>query len=286
MKKGNFLLIFFVLFAVPFAAAQETAEIRSFRWEAVPFADRYEVVLEKAGDKGNFEAYGDMEIAATELSLPFLPGSYRYRVFALDSYGGKSEPSPWTSFEIAAPPEKEPERVFVTEGPQNFRITASYAPLLPVYGAVNKIVDAPWRPLGADLRFAYLPFAVWRFSLGFYTQVSYADLSRNTERLFSGELFFAGGGAGAELPLIGENFLLQLRLGGAAGFYHNLKFLNSSYKPIELNIDVAAIGGISLMYRFSRLFSIEAGAEFIHLFTADSPQEGFVRPLAGLGVRF
>jgi hypothetical protein len=290
----------FALFVVPFASAQETAEVRTLRWSAVDYADRYELVIEKTSGAGKFESYGSMEIAGTEMSLPFLPGVYRWRVLAIDAYGNKSAPSPWVSFEVAPkivePPAKETEikteikYVPVEEKPPGpFRAALAFAPAVPLYGAVNELLDIKLYPVGLDFRFSYLPFRFHtkRFAFGFALGASWAEMSVNIPKtVLAGHIFAANAGLAAEIALVPNRLALGLRAEGGTTFYSSVKFPQSTLAAVPLDFFIHAGGGVSVIVYINRSVFVEAACGYAHIFTADSPMEGFLRPHLGFGVRF
>jgi hypothetical protein len=48
----------------------------------------------------------------------------------------------------------------------------------------------------------------------------------------------------------------------------------------------ALAAGFSFQWFIKKPFFVEAGVDFTHFFTADSPSPGYLRPFAGVGWQF
>jgi hypothetical protein len=108
--------VFFLLLGVichsllpllPLVAQETENESQSYlmRWTAVTGAQGYRLSIQRQNSQGAWVSFWTGTTANTQAEGNFEPGSYRYRVLALDMFGEESPPSNWHSFNVIPTPE-------------------------------------------------------------------------------------------------------------------------------------------------------------------------------------
>ncbi len=105
------------------------------RWDAVPYALRYGVEIERSSETGAWSAVQSLETAETTAEVSLSAGDYRYRVTVFDVLGKPARASEWFDFKVrkAVQPRIsgiEPERVWLEER-NDGKFTVEGANLLP-----------------------------------------------------------------------------------------------------------------------------------------------------------
>jgi hypothetical protein len=172
--------------------------------------------------------------------------------------------------------------------PPSIELSAGYAPLLPLYGYLFDTFDK-FAPLGMDLRGAFVFFKQpWGF-LGVEANfnLNYLRADSNNADVSA---FITGSTVSLLyrklLPLRG--FVFNARLGGgisAAPLRLVFDYGNYTSDPVTSWVPLAALG-VSLEWRFTASFYVELGTDYIHLFSRDTPQPGFLRPFLNVGWKF
>ena len=203
------------------------------------------------------------------------PGGYELRV---TNPGGLSD-SLGTLYIL--PPGK-PDRTV------RFSVSGGYSPLVPLYGKVHELLEAPVFPAGAYGRFAVLLPRTNSARFGLETAVRWI---RVTSRYDDGALiydvsshFLGLEARGLLQKTLTRRLSLDLYLGGGIFSILGFEKRTASYQAREVNVLVpAAGGGLSLRWLFSGSFFAELGAEYTHFFSADTPSPGYLSPFAGMG---
>jgi hypothetical protein len=179
-----------------------------------------------------------------------------------------------------------------TAGGANRYVSVGYAPLLPLYGGLNELLNTTVYPAGAFARFDYAPLNVSSFSFGAgaapswnYIAAKYTQPQNEydvSSQLLGGRVYLLG-----QKWFLDSTLALNLRLGGGAYLMLDMQKGTSgqSYDPI--NVLLPAISGeFSFLWAFKEPFFAEAGAAYLHFFSVDDPSPGFLQPFLGLGMRF
>jgi hypothetical protein len=169
--------------------------------------------------------------------------------------------------------------------PPELELSAGYAPLLPLYGYLFDTLDEG-SFLGADIRASFVFFKrTWGF-LGVEANVNLNYLRADTKNA-AVSAFVTGGAISLLyrklLPLRDTAF--NARLGGgihAAPLRLVFEYDGYTSEPLTSWVPVAALG-VSLEWRFLPFLYAELGADYVHLFSPDKPQPGFLRPFLNIG---
>ena len=178
--------------------------------------------------------------------------------------------------------------------PFDFNFSLGYAPLVPLYGYLFKdfTQEAPFvdsfYPLGAVARISFIPFKrVWGY-LGAELSGSFAYLEH--EREFYTSIGFL---LNTHISLIYQRYFFKkaFSLNASAGL-GTVSLLNFHYEyPIgpptedKSNIFPSFLIGVSgTVFVFKPMF-IGIGADYIHVFSEDSPMPGFITPYVTIGVQ-
>jgi hypothetical protein len=169
-------------------------------------------------------------------------------------------------------------------------LSAGYAPLLPLYGYLFDTFEE-FAPLGMDIRASCVFFKrPWGF-LGIEAKLNLNYLSAESNNA-AVSAFVSGG----ELSLLyrkllpAQGLVFNARLGGginAAPFHLVFDYEDHNYtsEPLTSWVPLAALG-VSLEWRFTTFLFAEIGADYVHLFSRDLPQPGFLRPFLNVGWQF
>ncbi|GHU05354.1 hypothetical protein FACS1894147_11440 [Spirochaetia bacterium] len=192
-----------------------------------------------------------------------------------------------------APPDTPPQPLGPAQSlspaqPVDFYLALDYAPLFPLYGELNQVVDQPVFPLGAQIRFGIVPFK-WAFgNLGvelafdwhyFHSVINDYDVSFHAP--------------GEDLSIVFQKWFpsrtmaLNFHAGVGLGIITDIQITNSggdtSSSGVFLTPRITL--GASFLYMFTRSFFAEAGIDYTHWFSADDPSPGYLRPGIGVGYR-
>jgi hypothetical protein len=179
-------------------------------------------------------------------------------------------------------------RIYAPQTSRGFSLSAGYGPLIPLYGELHEMLEAPVFPAGAYGRIAFLPWGTDFANLGFETAFYWARIASP----YKGEIkTYDVSGHSLGLKAYGlfqkplnQNMALNLRLGGGLFSVLNFEKEASGEKAGSVNALVpAAGGGLSLQWFFSSSLFAELGADYTHFFSADNPSPGYIRPFAGIG---
>jgi hypothetical protein len=176
--------------------------------------------------------------------------------------------------------EKPPESM-------SFDFSFLYAPLIPVYGALNDYFGSDLFFTGAEVRAAFIPFIRESNSSGVELEGGWTELSQSIGgNPLEGRFFTAGANAIFQKYLVRSFFAVTFRAGGGASLFQDLRFTETLLESPDLPWFLHASGGLSFQLFAREWFFFDAGLAFIHIFGADSPQPAYIRPSAGFGLRF
>jgi hypothetical protein len=172
--------------------------------------------------------------------------------------------------------------------PVDFNVSLNYAPLIPLYGALNDFFDAPVFPLAAAARISLVPFKrVWGY-LGVELVPFWTALSVKGEGYEAMAQYM-----GVQVNLLYQRWLsnrimaFNFRLGGGTVFLDDLHFEFSSGTSESLRTLMPSAGaGASFMWFVDKPFFLEVGAEYLHFFSVDNPSPGYLRPIIGGGYQW
>jgi hypothetical protein len=224
------------------------------------------------------------------------PAPGRYRAYVKNPGGLES------SLEIIVePPEPpvaedsgpavSPDTAEDSRRPFDIYVTAAYSPLIPLYGYLFEQIDASFSLGGASARIGFVFSKPSRGDLGLELAPSWNMLKADSITMHLYPLHVNGI---YQLWLPGEKTLI-FRLG--AGI--NLIYGTNSDAQNEGSIFTwmpSVNGGIAFRWFVQgfqnfrwityRTLYFEIGVDYTHIFAADSPQPGYIRPFLGIGWRF
>jgi hypothetical protein len=172
--------------------------------------------------------------------------------------------------------------------PVDLNVSLNYAPLVPLYGALNDFFDAPVFPLAVAARISFVPFKrVWGY-LGVELVPFWTALSAKGEGY---EVLAQYMGAHANLLyqkwLPNRTMAFNFRLGGGMVLLDDLHFEFSNGSSESLQTLMPSAGaGLSFMWFVNKPFFVELGAEYLHFFSVDNPSPGYLRPIIGGGYQW
>ena len=180
----------------------------------------------------------------------------------------------------------------------DLNISLGYSPIIPLYGFLFKDtpeIQAPFTgafyPLGISAKISFIPIKrVWG-NFGIEASGSFAMLEQESEFYTAGAFLLD-----THLNLLYQKYFFKrtfsVNIGIGAGF---TSLLNLSYKfrlgssTEDINSTyLSAAAGVSFSYFINRSFFINAGVDFIHVFSilaGDSPMPAFIRPFVGAGMQ-
>jgi hypothetical protein len=138
------------------------------------------------------------------------------------------------------------------------------------------------------LRFGIMPFDVENFSFGFETEAGWNYLKSNytaggTASKASGNFADLRLNAAARIWLADRRLALTLSGGGGLASIFGFKKQGASAKTV---LYPSLDAGLSVLWQFHKSFFATAGIDFQYLFSADKTNPAFLRPFAGIGVKF
>jgi len=152
-------------------------------------------------------------------------------------------------------------------------IGAAYAPLISVYGNMDKLENGSVFPLGAILHFGWVPFKRSWGHLGVELAPGWNYLSSG-----SGQDKVSYHVLGAEVNALYQKWMSDYKM--AVNFRVGAGLAGAS--GILLPQTQA---GASFLWIFHEPFFMEIGMDYIHRFS-DSNSPGYIRPWLGAGIRF
>jgi hypothetical protein len=220
----------------------------------------------------------------------------RYRVYVRNPGGLEGfleitvEPPPASPVEppvvsSVEPPVSASAEDSAPSSPFDLYVSAGYAPLIPLDGYLFTPFESIFYPVGASLRIELVPVRQSWGDLGLELAPSWNMLKSEGLKVNLGA-FHLNGTYHRRFP---GQMALVFRFGAGA----NLVSGTSGQSTASLFTWIAAINGGISFRRFMRpaqnsrqtAFYFEAGVEFTHLFSTDTPAT-YIRPFLGVGRRF
>ncbi len=257
----------------------EQRYVQQLVWIGDNYTLKYEVVIEK-DEGGGYKTYlrEFTEKPNLQISLPL--GKYRYRVIPYDYLEHPGEASDWVNIEI----EPDPVNTDKTEYPVNLYVSASWAPLFPLYGKMREIYENKFYPAGASVRFGVLYNKLKWLNPGVELSASWYDLnnaqSSDTIGMKTG---LTGINITAQKPL-SKKTAVTLKAGAAVLYQiseiniEDYSYWTGGLVP-QINVEASFI-----WFAYKQLY-LEAGLGFYHLLNNDD-NSGIFRPYLGLGWQF
>ena len=303
------LFLLFILILSPCIKAQNITELRPIRlaWNGDEYSFYYEVTIVTDDAEGNRTVLQDyIKESMVYVSLP--PGKYRCRVVPYDFLEKPGQGSQWMSFEVLSAIIPEPPLISLVEEPEyeepeyieeiwetgpvetviiidpeeaeihwdappppvvvknrsfSLYIGAAWMPLLAIYGEKAPFFDKDLTLTGAGAQFGFLYSALNFLKPGFELTGSWGAYEKHA--------FTAGLNLVAQKDLPGP-MALRFQLGAGVTVF-------------ESDFNLYSLLGLSLLFYPHPHFYIEAGFNYVHIFTNKAPGEhpGCLRPMAGLG---
>jgi hypothetical protein len=172
--------------------------------------------------------------------------------------------------------------------PLDINISAGYKPLVSFYGYINELFDMAFFPFGAYGRLSVIPFKWRRGAMGFELEPSWNYfLIKQENYTVQAQMPGAAIYGIYQYGFSNQIMTLGFRIGGGIYSVLNYHFVfdKGATDPITILIPAAA-AGVSFRMFVKKPFFVEAGLDFIHLFTVDNPSPGYLRPFVGAGWRF
>ncbi|MCL2440832.1 MAG: hypothetical protein FWD14_03760 [Treponema sp.] len=179
--------------------------------------------------------------------------------------------------------------------PFDINLSLGYAPLFPVYGYLFKDgdLDAPFPsavfPLGIITKVSFVPFKrVWG-NLGAEVSASFSYLSSEREFYSTSALLYNGHlSCLYQVYFLKKKFAVNVNLGAGITAMQDFHYQYTLGPPTDkfTNIFPSGIAGISAKVFVHKTAYISLGTDFIHLFSAENPMPGIIRPFLMAGYQF
>jgi hypothetical protein len=173
--------------------------------------------------------------------------------------------------------------------PLDVNVSLGYAPILPLYGYIFDIYSASMYPAGFYGRVSVVPFKrLWGF-LGAEFSPHITILETETDNYtVSGVKISFTLDALYQLWLSNWVMAVNFRLGGGFATISNVKF---EHKDGSVSDEVATVlpfvnAGTSFEWLVWRDLFVEAGLEYVQMFSSRNPVPGYLRATLGGGWRF
>jgi len=259
--------------------------VQTIEWVGDNYTLKYEVVIEKdegGGAPGEYTTFlrEFTEKPSLQVSLPL--GKYRYRVIPYDYLEQPGEASGWVDIEVKpAPAEPEKEK---TGSPINLFVSASWTPIIPLYGRMSEIFENKFYAAGASVRFGALYNKLKWFNPGLELSASWSSLNNvqngDTIGVMTG---VTGMNIVAQIPL---PYRMAVSLKAGASILYQISEINIedySYWTGGLIPQINAEASF-IWFAYKQLY-LEAGIGFYYLFNKDG-DSGVLSPRIGVGWQF
>ncbi|MDR2966017.1 MAG: hypothetical protein LBU88_09600 [Treponema sp.] len=173
-----------------------------------------------------------------------------------------------------------------------------YAPILPLYGYLFKdaeTLEAPFSggfyPLGIAAKVSFIPFIKSWGNLGIEISCSLAFLEQDLNYYTtSASLLNTHLGIMYQKYFMENAFSINVSIGAGItsvlDFHYKFSFDGHSTENITTHYPSGIIG-VSFFKKINNIFTINAGFDFIHIFSppTDRPMPGFIRPFVTAGIQ-
>jgi len=207
-------------------------------------------------------------------------GKYRYRIIPYDYLEHPGEASEWENIEI----KPAPAGTDGTGTPINLYVSASWTPLIPLYGRMSEIFENKFYAGGVSARFGVLYNKLRWFNPGVELSVSWYDL-KDTQKIdaIGMKTGLTGINITAQKPLP-KKMAVTLKAGAAILFQvSEVNIEDYSYSAGGL-IPQVNVEASFIWFAYKQLY-LEAGLGFYHLLNKDG-NSGILRPWLGVGWQF
>lgn len=174
--------------------------------------------------------------------------------------------------------------------PWTFSLAIGYAPLFPLNGQINEMLESKVYPLGFFARISTMPFEWKGFEFGMEAAAGWAYLSSDYS---DGGLSYEVTGHFADLRLhflaqkwlADGRFALRGQLGGglAAAIHFQKKITGLSTEAVNVLYPLGSLG-IAALWPFTEKYYALFGMEYLYLFSKDQSNPGFFVPFIGIGM--
>jgi hypothetical protein len=172
----------------------------------------------------------------------------------------------------------------------NIYFSAGYKPMFALYGELNEMLDTKLYPLGFGVRVWAVPFRAGNFRLGFEAAADYSFLLSDYS---AGGFDYQVTGHFTGLALhavvqrqFSKSLFARLHAGGELAAAVNFKKENPLLDTEAVHVLFPAAGaGLSVFFHFSDLWFAMLSLEYLHLFSVDKTNPGYLFPYTGIGIK-
>jgi hypothetical protein len=172
--------------------------------------------------------------------------------------------------------------------PVDINVSLGYRPMLPLYGKTNDLFGTAFYPLGVYGRLNLIPLKRRWGYVGIELEPSWNYLHAGGTG-YKVRAQMAGAAAYLLYQYWFENRVMALsfRMGGGLYSVFDYYFTYTKGKSEAVSVLLPAVaGGLSFQWFIGKPFFMEAGADFTHIFAAEDPPPGYLRPFVGAGWQF
>jgi hypothetical protein len=172
--------------------------------------------------------------------------------------------------------------------PLDINISAGYRPLFSLYGQINDLLGINFYSRGAYARFNFIPLKRQWGYMGFELEPFWNYLYNETDD-YQVQARMTGAVLYGVYQWWFPNRIMALNFRAGGGVYAIMDFHfthnHGDSEPLTTFFPALALGG-SFQWFIFKPFFMEAGVDFTHLFSADNPPPGYLRPFMGGGWQF
>ncbi|MDR0402576.1 MAG: hypothetical protein LBH35_03200 [Treponema sp.] len=171
---------------------------------------------------------------------------------------------------------------------KEYYVSTGYKPVFSLYGELNEMLGTRFYPLGFGARLWSVPFRLENFDLGFEAAADYGFLASDySEGGFDYRVTGHLAGLGLRV-LIQKQFSehVSARFHAGPGITAALDFKKEN--PLFSTDSIKALfptagAGIAVSFHFSRSLFVMLSLEYLHLFSSDKTDPGYLSPYLGIG---
>ncbi|MDR2094612.1 MAG: hypothetical protein LBP76_03735 [Treponema sp.] len=181
-------------------------------------------------------------------------------------------------------------RIAFSKAAIDFYVSAGYRPLVPLYGLINELFETDIFPLGSYGRLSLI-FSKRKWgSLGVELEPSWNYFhAKNDSYGYKVQAHMFGGTlTGVYQQWFSSRKMgLSFRIG--SGLYpimdYYFTYNTGKTEPTAILVPLVSTG-VSFQWFIRKPFFVEAGGNYIHMFTVDDPSPGYLLPFIGAGWHF